>query len=280
MKYNKIAIIGTGLIGGSIGKALISRGLADEVIGVCRRESSLKRAIDEKAVTKCFVNNYEEALEGVDIIFIATPVETVKEVLEKLSSVKLKKGVIVTDVGSTKKDIVDFAAKYKSSFIFLGTHPLAGSEKTGVEFAKDGFFEDSVCVLTPDKDIDKRVIDRMQLFWQDLGARVEVITPDEHDLILAYTSHLPHIAAYALAGSADESFAPFVSTGFKDTTRIASSDPLLWAEIFLTNKDNVLKTIARYKSELSIIEESIKQGDEKRLIGILENYKRIRDEIV
>ena len=279
MKYNKIAIIGMGLIGGSIGKALIKKKLAKEVVGVCRRESSLKRAINEKALTKGFVDNYNEALAGAEIIFIATPVHTIKEVLEKLDKTPLFPGVIVTDAGSTKKEIVNFAAKFKDKFSFVGGHPLAGSEKTGVEFASASLFEGSLCVLTKDENTNTGTIEKVQKLWMDLGAEVDIVSPDEHDMILSFTSHLPHVVAYCLAGVQKKEFLKFASTGFKDTTRIASSDPILWSDIMMDNKENVLKSIEKLKEELSIIEKYIREGHKQDLIEKLAKYKDIRDEL-
>jgi prephenate dehydrogenase len=280
MGYNKVAIIGTGLIGGSIGKALIAKKSAREVIGVCRRESSRRKALREKAVMECFVNDYEKALKNAELIIIATPVETVKEILKKISMIELKPGVIVTDVSSTKKSIVDFASGFSDKYIFIGAHPLAGSEKNGVEYASADLFHDSVCILTPGEDAGEDVVSILRHFWQELGAKVRVLSPQEHDFILACTSHLPHVAAYALVGAISKDYLSFVSTGFKDTTRIASSDPLLWAEIFLTNRENILKTLKRYKGEIVRIEDSIREGDREKLIEILKQIKGIRDEII
>ena len=277
MKYKKIVIIGMGLIGGSIAKALLDKDLADEVIGVCRRQSSLDRAVKEKAVKRGYVNNYEEAAAGADIIFIATPVNTTKKVLDDLAGVINDTGVLVTDVGSTKKEIVDHARKYAGHFSFVGAHPLAGSEKKGVEYARPDLFKRSLCVLTrtettPDADIEK-----LRSLWQALGAKVKVTTPEEHDRILAFTSHLPHIAAYALAGAQDPKNYDYMSTGFGDATRIASSDPALWSDIFMTNSDNVLNSISRFKELLSGIEEDIRQGRQEALRQKLEECKRLRD---
>ena len=193
-KLKKVVIIGTGLIGGSIGKALLEKGLADEVIGVCRRESSLDRAMKEKAISSGYVNNYEEACAGAEIVFIATPVHTIEEILEKLAG-GLSGNVIVTDAGSTKKEIVERAAKFKDSFSFVGGHPLAGSEKTGVECAKKDLFENSLCILTRSEFTSEEDLEKIKELWQAIGAEVDVVTPEKHDEILAFTSHLPHILA-------------------------------------------------------------------------------------
>ncbi|MFH1552052.1 MAG: prephenate dehydrogenase [Candidatus Omnitrophota bacterium] len=279
MKFKKIVIIGMGLIGGSIGKALIEKNLADEVTGVCRRQSSLDRAIKEKSLSTGYVNSYDEAVPGADVVFIATPVHIIKEVLEGLSGVLKDGKTLVTDVGSTKKEIVDYADRFKDSFSFVGGHPLAGSEKTGVEYAEADLFRDSLCVLTRGGLTSEEDLQKLHELWQAMGARVDVVTPEEHDGILSLTSHLPHIVAYALAGSQKAGHSKYMSTGFKDATRIASSDPALWSDIFISNRDNVLSSIGRFKELLSGIEDDIRNGREEPLKKKLETFKKIRDDI-
>ncbi|MFC1548799.1 prephenate dehydrogenase [Candidatus Omnitrophota bacterium] len=281
MRLKKVVIIGTGLIGGSVGKTLIEKGLADEVIGICRRQSTLDRAIKEKAFTHGFVNNYEEAIPGADIVIIATPVHTIKEILDRLAECAGSPDMLVTDVGSTKKEVVAYAAKYKDKFSFLGAHPLAGSERTGVEYSSVNLFEDSVCLLTPGEDTREEDKNILKKFWETMGAKVMELTPEKHDEYLAFSSHLPHIVAYALAGTLDENVPlDMVATGFKDTTRIASSDEGLWSDIFLSNRENVLKTIERYKEILSGIEDDIRKNDQEGLKEKLRVCKKRRDEIV
>ncbi len=280
MKYEKVVIIGMGLIGGSLGKALLEKGLAEEVVGVFRRQSSLDRATRERSLTAGFVNEYDKAVPGADVVIIGTPVHTVKEVLDGLAEVLTDGKTLVTDVGSTKKEIVEYAARFKDKFAFVGGHPLAGSEKAGVEYSNPGLFEGSVCVLTPDKNSCERAVDSFKDFWQAVGAAIVVLDPEEHDENLAISSHLPHIVAYALAGVLEKSFPKtMLATGFKDTTRIASSDSGLWSDIFLSNRDNVLKAIARYREVLSDIEKDIDSGNEESLKGKLKSYKAIRDEL-
>ena len=279
MKIKKVVIIGVGLIGGSIGKALREKALADEVVSLCRRQSSLDRAMKEGIFSGGFVNDYEEAVRGADIIFIATPVHTIEEVLGKLAEVINDKKVIVTDVGSTKKEVCEYAARFKDRFSFVGGHPLAGSEKTGVEYSSADLFESSLCVLTDGKIASENSVNILRELWQSMGAEVEIITPEEHDKILAFTSHLPHVAAYVLAGAQEEKFHKYVSTGFKDATRIASSDPVLWTDIIMSNRENMLRSIDKFKGLLNCIEEDIRFGRQEDLKEKLEKYKRMRDEL-
>jgi prephenate dehydrogenase len=281
MKFKKVVIIGTGLIGGSLGKALLKKGLAEEVVGICRRQSSLDRAIKEKAFTHGFVNSYEEAIPGADIIFIATPVHTIREVLEKLACTVDSPDVVVTDVGSTKKEIVEYADSFKDKFVFVGGHPLAGSEKAGVEFSSPELFKGSVCILTPTIDTPEDSKNKLKGLWEETGAKVVELAPEKHDEYLAFSSHLPHVVAYALAGALEERVPlSMVATGFKDTTRIAASDATLWSDIFISNRDNVLRSIERYKEILSGIEKDIRDKSGEDLKKKLESYKKKRDEII
>ncbi len=281
MKIKKIAIIGMGLIGGSVGKALITRNLADEVVGICRRESSLDRAVREKSLTKGFVDNYSEALQGAEIILIATPVRAIKTVLKSLSEIIDDTKILVSDAGSTKKEIVDYADKFKDKFSFIGAHPLAGSEKNGVEYSSSDLFEDSVCILTPADDSAIENCEKLKRLWESIGAVTHRMSPEEHDKNIAFSSHLPHVAAYALMGSLPEEFAEnMVAAGFKDTTRIASSDPELWKDIFMSNKENVINAITRFKETLSGLEEDISSGRAEELKEKLKKMKEMRDNIV
>jgi prephenate dehydrogenase len=278
MKLKRAVIIGTGLIGGSIGKALLERGLADEVVGVCRRQSTLERTLKEKAASTGFVNNYKEACEGAEVIFVATPIHTIKDNVEALAEV-LTGNVIVTDAGSTKKEIVTHAARFKDKFSFVGGHPLAGSEKTGVEYARQDLFENSLCVLTRDESTKEEDLKKVSELWQAMGAEVDIVTPEKHDEILAFTSHLPHALAYSLTGVQKKEYFKYMSTGFKDATRIASSDAGIWSDIFMSNPGNVLESIERFREVLAQIEDDIRQGRKENLSEKLQKYKEMRDEI-
>ncbi len=281
MKIKRVVIIGMGLIGGSIGKALIAKGIADEVIGVCRKESSLRRAIAEKSLTKGYVNSYKEALTGAEIILIATPVNTIKEVLKKIAEVVNDTKILVSDAGSTKKEIVDYADRFKDKFSFIGAHPLAGSEKSGVEYSSSGLFENSVCILTPTKDSADENYEKVKNLWESLGAVTCRLSPEEHDKNIAFSSHLPHAAAYALMGALPDAFPRnMIASGFKDITRIASSDPELWKDIFMSNKTNVIKAIRCFKNILSEFEEDIKAERAEELKIKLKKMKEMRDNIV
>ncbi len=280
MKFGKVTVIGMGLIGGSIGKALIKRKLADEVVGVFRRQSSLDRAVKEEALSAGYLNSLDEALVGAEVVFIATPVPMIKTVLKNIAASRRGKKIIVTDVGSVKKEISDYALNFKKEFSFVGGHPLAGSEESGVEHSSPDLFEKAPCILTRDPLTCEDDLLKIQALWQAMGAVVSVMTPEEHDAIVSFTSHLPHVVAYALAGSQKKEDLKYTSTGFKDTTRIAASDPQLWSDIFTNNSGNMLSALAKFRETLSGIEDDIRNGRQEDLIKKLDACRKIRNEVI
>jgi len=281
MRYSKIVIIGVGLIGGSIGKALLKEKTAEEVIGVCRRDVSLERALSGKTVSGGYVGDYREAVKGAELVIIATPVETIKKVIGELAAVLDDPEILVTDVGSTKKEIVDFAKQFEDKFTFIGAHPLAGSEKAGVEYADEDLFRGAACIITSGESVPGEKNEKLRKFWESMGANVIFMTPEEHDSYLAFSSHLPHIVASALVGALGKGFPiEILASGFKDTTRIASSDQALWSDIYLSNKNNLLTALNRFKEVLSGMEKDILEDDGDSLQRKIEQYRRIRDEII
>lgn len=282
MKYKKIVIVGMGLIGGSIGRTLMEKGISDEVVGIFRRSSSMKKALKQKVLTKGYVDEYDRAVTGADIIIIATPVDKVPEIMDSLSRISIGKRTIVTDAGSTKREIADHSLKYGERFVFVGSHPLAGSEKTGVENSFSGLFQGSTCVITPIDGKRGPNVNRLVTFWKAVGVRkICVMTPEEHDAALAISSHFPHLAAYALAGLLDKKTPKALfSSGFKDTTRIASSDPMLWAAILMSNRKNVIKCAERYKHIISEMQRDLMKKNVQGLEKKISEFKGLRDAVV
>jgi len=206
-------------------------------------------------------------------------VDIIKDVLSGISGEASGRGLLVTDAGSTKKEIVDFARDNAPGIRFVGSHPLAGSEKAGVAYSGEDLFEGSVCVVTPGEEGENKDVDAVKDLWAALGAKVVVMTPSDHDRNLALSSHLPHVAAYALVGALGDGFPKdMLATGFRDTTRIASSDAELWTEIFISNRDNILSAVEKYREELSRIESMIKSRDHDGMKKLLENIKKERDD--
>ncbi len=279
-RFNKIVIIGVGLIGGSIGLAVKQRKLAKTVLGICRRKVSAKAALKARAVDVA-TSSYEKGLKGADLIIVATPVGKIVDAVKRITKFSKKK-VIVTDVGSTKEKIVKEASRILPRHIkFIGAHPMAGSEKSGIQNADKNLFVNSICILTKTSKTDKRALGIVKKFWQGLGASCRILSPAEHDYYISLISHLPHIVAASLAAavSTEPKSLNYASTGFKDTTRIAASEPNLWQDIFMTNRIRILSSLAGFKKMLAQIEHSIRVGDGKYLKNVLMKSKKVRDKL-
>jgi prephenate dehydrogenase len=272
--FNRVAIVGTGLIGGSMGLAIKKRKLAREVIGVSRHKKTLSLAKRAHAIDRG--SQDLKSIKDADLVILAVPVDTILKLAPAISKI-IRKECFVTDVGSTKQGIV---AKLNRIFPrFIGSHPLAGSQKRGVLNANFDLFKGSLCILTPAKDTQKTAQEKIKRLWVQLGARVIVLAPQTHDKILSFTSHLPHVAAFSLISAVPKQFLKFASTGLGDTTRIAASEAELWSDIFLSNRGHLLCSIAALESNLSRIKSAIKQRDKKLLNKILKGAKAKRDSL-
>lgn len=279
-QFNKITIIGVGLIGGSIGLAIKKRHAAKEVTGVFRRRETLKKALKYKAVDKAAMS-VREGVKDADLIIVASPVSSIP-VLIKEAARHARKGAVITDVGSTKKWIVDNVRrilKSRRSIYFVGSHPMAGSEHTGVEYASAGLLAGAPCIVTKDAKTDRPALKKIISFWASLGAKVKVMSPPAHDRSVSLISHLPHIVAFALAGAVPEKELPYAAEGFKDTTRIASSDPLIWADIFLTNRREMLEAGKAFERYYKGILKAVAAGNYSRTVSILKRAKAKRDKL-
>ena len=276
-RFKKVAIIGVGLIGGSIGLAIRKRDLAREVVGVFRREATLKKALKCKAVDKATMF-IEGGVNGADLIIVASPVHSIPKII-KMAAKYAKKGASITDAGSTKTWIVDSVEKsLKSGRIhFVGSHPMAGSEHAGVEYARADLFEGAPCIVTKTAATDRTSLNRVIKFWSSLGAIVKVMSPAAHDRSVSLISHLPHIVAFGLAGSVPLKELQYAAEGFKDTTRVASSDPELWADIFLTNRREILKAGRFFEGYYKGILKAISKGDRLKVVNFLKRAKSKRD---
>ncbi|OQW98591.1 MAG: hypothetical protein BWK68_00410 [Elusimicrobia bacterium A5] len=274
-----VSIIGVGLIGGSIGLAIKKSGLkVKKVIGIGRNLERLKLAKKIGAVDE-ITTDINEGVKNADIVFVCLPVGLIAQTTKSIFPY-CKKDAIITDVGSVKQPIVNDIEKFLNTYhlpltaVFIGGHPIAGSEKTSVKYASKDLFENAVVVLTPTEKTDRKSLDIVKKLWEKMKAKVKIMSPTRHDRILAMTSHLPHAVAFALVNSADNF--EFAGTGFKDTTRIASSDPEMWADIIFNNRTNVRCAIKRIKFELGKIE---KEKTVKKLVDIFKKAKTKRDKI-
>jgi len=275
--FNKIAIVGVGLIGGSIGLAVKKQKIAKEVVGIGRRNISIKKALDKKSIDKGTLS-IKDGLSGADLIIIATPVDKVMPKIKEIVK-HAQKGAIIIDVNSTKEMVADYgdrAVKEREVF-FVPTHPMAGSDQAGVTYAQKDLFEDSICIITPTRSTDKEALNVIRRFWEVIGADVVLMSPKLHDQAVSNISHLPHLIAYALCKSTTAKDMNLSGNGFKDTTRIAKSLPHMWADIFIQNKKSLLNSIAVFKKSLSKIESDIKKNKRPQLIKKLNDAKNKRD---
>ena len=259
-RLGTVAIIGVGLIGGSIGLSTRARRLADRVVGIGRDRAKLAEAVTLGAIDEA-VTELEAGLIGAEIAVICTPVGSVAE--EAIRCARLgPKGMLVTDAGSTKRAIVEAVDRDETAKSrFIGAHPIAGSERQGVGSARADLFEGRACVLTPTAATDPNSLDRAREFWSSLGCRLFEMTPEAHDRALALTSHLPHVVASALAGSVPGGLLELAAGSYRDGTRVAASDPALWAEIFLANRGPILDALDIFENRLSAFRRALESGD-------------------
>jgi len=274
-----IAVIGLGLIGGSICKNFKCRTSNIKIIGIARREETLKQALAQKVIDEG-TTDPKQGVKDADIVFICTPISLIIPMLEKISP-NLKPGAIVTDVGSTKEEIVKQAKKImpKGTY-FIGGHPMAGKEKVKFEESEADLFKDKIWILMPEEKTSE-----LENIIKLLGARVIKMDAKKHDLVVAGISHMPLAVAAALVNAVADSkegaeeIKQCAASGFKDTTRVASGDPILGADMFTTNKKSVLEMIAAFKKALSNLEKEIKKGDPDKIKAELEKAKQFRDSI-
>jgi len=272
--FNKVAIIGVGLIGGSLALAIKRKRLANTLIGISRQRKTLILARKLRAVD--VASQDLNIIKDADLIILATPVHTILKIAKNISRL-VKPGAIVSDVGSTKQEIVRHLSKLFPNYV--GSHPLTGSEKRGVINADARMFNGSLCILTPTVSTDKQSVIKISRLWNLLGARVVHLKPSLHDSVLSFVSHMPHLVAFSLVGSVPKKYLRFATSGFKDTTRIASSDAALWKDIFISNRKSLLKALGTFKHRLSEIESAISKKDAKGLEGILRKAKKTRDSL-
>jgi len=272
--FNKVAIVGTGLIGGSIALAIKKKHLANEIIGVSRHRKSLALAKNKGAIDRGSVAL--EIIKGADLLVLATPVSVIMSLAPRISKI-VSKDCIVIDVGSTKGEVSNKLGKLFPNYI--GSHPLAGSEKKGIINAGPDMFRGSLCILTPTRNSRAKALAKIKAFWQRLEARVVLLTPQKHDMILALTSHLPHAVAFSLIDSVPKQYLRFSSTGLRDTTRLASSDSEIWVDILLSNRKNIIRAIESFQNNLSKLKSVIAKKDKKILNSILKQINQKRDRL-
>lgn len=275
-RWNTVAIVGVGLLGGSIGLGLRQRGLAKQVVGIGRRRATLDSARRLGAITAS-TTLLDRGVHDADVVVVCTPVEQVAAHVRAAADC-CPRGCLLTDVGSTKGRIVSqLDGGLPAGTCFIGSHPLAGSEKRGVAAANGDLLVGRVVVLTPIRGTEPKARRAATTFWQSLGARVVEMTPAEHDAALAFTSHLPHAVAVALALAVPAADLALAAGGLRDTTRIAAGDAEIWTQILLDNRDNVAAALERFDASLADLREALTTADRRQLKRILTQAKRKRD---
>jgi prephenate dehydrogenase len=276
MQFAQVTIIGVGLIGGSVGLAAKARGAARRVVGVGRDARTLARAVERGAIDR-FTTDSADGVEAADLVVVCTPVDRIADTVLRIAP-HCRDGAIVTDAGSTKAEIVGTVQRgLRNGVHFVGSHPIAGSEKTGVEHAKADLFVNRATVVTPTPLTDEAACRSVIAFWSALGSRTVTMPPEDHDAALAFTSHLPHAVASAVAGITPPDLLPLSAGGFRDVTRIAAGDAQLWAAIFQANRGGVLSALAACTERLNEFRTLLESGDRAGLERWLTEGKQVRD---
>jgi cyclohexadieny/prephenate dehydrogenase len=284
--FNRLALIGVGLIGSSIARAARAQGTVREIV-VSARSAQTRRRVAELGLADQVVETNAAAVAGADLVIVCVPVGACGEVAKEIAP-QLAPGAIVSDVGSVKGAIVrDMGPHLPSGIHFVPAHPVAGTEHSGPDAGFAELFVGRWCILTPPDNTDSNAVERLGAFWRAIGANVETMPPDHHDLVLAITSHLPHLIAYTIVGTADElaevtrsEVLKFSAGGFRDFTRIAASDPTMWRDVFLANKEAVLEMLGTFNEDLAQLTRAIRRGDGEALFAHFARTRAIRRGIV
>jgi len=280
--FDKLTIIGVGLIGGSFARVCQKKGIAGSIVGFGRQEANLRKAL-ELGVIDEYSLDLNEAVKQADFVLVAVPVGSIFPLVKKMIS-SLKKGSIISDVGSVKGSLVEKIEKILPDDVhFVGAHPIAGTENSGVEASFAELFEGSKCILTPSKFTDHETLQKVKKLWELMGSEIKLMEPDEHDKIMAAVSHLPHIAAYAITSFMFElqhlwpDILSYSAGGFRDFTRIASSHPTMWCDICNNNRDALIKMIEQYETTLDQFKTLIKEKNWLQLEKTMHEAKTLRD---
>ena len=283
--FNKICVLGCGLIGSSLLRAVDKKKLAKEISAFDKsKEVSLYLA---KIFSFKVAKNIQDAVKDSDLVIISSPLSSYKEILLSIKS-SLKKNVILTDTGSAKNEVNKMINNLSlNDTTWIASHPIAGTEFSGPESGFAELFENRWCILSADKNTSKEEIQKLERFWEELGSKVKLMSFEQHDYVLSLTSHLPHAVAYSIVKTAindDEKFKndiiQYSAGGLRDFTRIAASDPLMWRDIFIDNSTNILKVLDSYSKNLDEIKTAIKNKDGEKLMRIFLETKKVRKEII
>jgi prephenate dehydrogenase/cyclohexadieny/prephenate dehydrogenase len=283
--FNKISIIGCGLIGSSILRAIDEKKLASKISAFDKSSKVSEYLKKNFSVEIC--NNISDVVKDSDLVIISSPLSSYKEILLSIQS-NLKENVILTDTGSAKKEVNKIISNLNLQNVnWIASHPIAGTEYSGPEAGFASLFKNRWCIISADKKVAKDKIKALENFWSNLGSKTKFMTFNDHDYVLSLTSHLPHAVAYSIVKTAinnedkfKDDVIQYSAGGLRDFTRIAASDPLMWKDIFIDNSDNILKVLDNYSKNLNEIKDAIKNKDSKKLLDIFSSTKKVRKEII
>jgi cyclohexadieny/prephenate dehydrogenase len=283
--FKHVALIGLGLIGSSLAHAVKRHNLAERITGYDMSESVRKRAAELELAA--IAATPADAVKGADLVILCSPVGSYKDVAAAMAP-HLAAGAILSDVGSVKSAVIrDVAPLVPKGVHFLPAHPIAGTEQSGPDAGFAGLFEHRWCIITPPPGADAAALEKLKLFWEKCGSQVEVMDAGHHDLVLAMTSHVPHLIAYNIVGTADDletvtqgEVIKYSAGGFRDFTRIAASDPTMWRDVFLNNREAVLEMLGRFTEDLTALQRAIRWGDGEMLFNLFTRTRAIRRSII
>ncbi|MEL6523012.1 MAG: prephenate/arogenate dehydrogenase family protein [Pseudomonadota bacterium] len=286
MIYKRVALIGLGLIASSMCHAIRRGALAGEIVGTARSKET-RNIAREIGLCDRVVDTATEAVADADLVVLCVPVGAMGAVAEEIGPA-LAPGATVTDVGSVKRAVIDLVTPHVPDGVhFIPGHPLAGTEHSGPRAGFAELFDNRFCLLLPQAESDRGAVDQLRALWEGMGANVEEMDADHHDLVLAVTSHAPHLIAYTMVGVADDlrrvtdsEVIRYSAAGFRDFTRIAASDPVMWRDVFLTNKDATLEILGRFTEELFALQRAIRTGDGPHLEAYFTRTRAIRRGII
>ena len=285
MDFNHVALVGLGLIASSIALNLKSKKNRIKITGYSRTKKTREEARKLDFCTVC--DNYEDCIKEANLVILCVPVGAMGDTMEKIAPY-LSKTAIVTDVGSVKESVIlEVQKKLPKGVFFVPAHPLAGTENSGPSAGFASLFENRWCILTPSKNVPIEIIKKVKFFWEQLGSNVVEMDAKHHDLVLSVTSHAPHLIAFTMVGVADEfskvtnsEVINYSAAGFRDFTRLAASDPIMWRDVFLNNKDAALEILGRFTEELFTLQKAIRKKDGEYLLKYFERTRKIRRSII
>ena len=284
--FKKVALIGVGLIGSSIAHGIKDQNLAEKVSVTAQSQKTLDTVIKLGLADEATLDQ-KKAVSHCDLVIICAPLGSYGKIIENISS-NLDPGVIISDVGSVKQSVIDDISPHISEDIHLiPAHPVAGTEHSGPNAGFAELFKDRWCIITPPPNTEQLALDKVSQFWSALGANIEIMSPNRHDMIMAMTSHLPHLIAYTIVGTASDleksltnEVIKFSAGGFRDFTRIAASDPTMWRDVFLNNREAVLEMLQRFSEDITALQRSIRWGEGDKLFDLFSRTREVRRAVI